>query len=103
MASGFSYGGGRSRCFAYWQDFQKCYIKSDNPVECRPQADDYLECLHRPKEIARAKAVQDEFIRKTQAAAGNDGRKTAEVLMQGVTATVNPRPQTDQQDSGAKQ
>jgi len=82
MASGFSYGGGRSRCFTYWQEFQKCYAQSDEPVECRPQSEDYLECLHRPKEIARAKAVQDEFIRQAEASA-KEGQKAADVLADG--------------------
>jgi hypothetical protein len=29
----------------------QCYAQSDEPVECRPQSEDYLECLHRPKEV----------------------------------------------------
>lgn len=31
--------------------FLKCYAQTDDPVECRPQSEDYLECLHRPKEV----------------------------------------------------
>ncbi|KIL64105.1 hypothetical protein M378DRAFT_163582 [Amanita muscaria Koide BX008] len=85
MASGFGFTGGRSRCFTHWQEFQltQCYIQSDKPTECRPLADDYLECLHRPKEIARAKAVQDEFIRKAKAVAKKEDRDPAEVIAQG--------------------
>ncbi|KAF9489222.1 hypothetical protein BDN71DRAFT_1593564 [Pleurotus eryngii] len=66
MASGFGYSGGRSRCFTYWQEFSKCYAQTSNPQECRPQSEDYIECLHHPKEIARAKAVQDEFVRQVE-------------------------------------
>jgi hypothetical protein len=29
----------------------QCYAQADDPVECRPQSEDYLECLHRPKEV----------------------------------------------------
>ncbi|KAF8888521.1 hypothetical protein BD779DRAFT_1523313 [Infundibulicybe gibba] len=87
MASGYGYGGGRSRCFTYWQEFQKCYAQTDNPTECRPQSDDYLECLHRPKETARAKAVQAEFIRKAEASA-REGHKAAEVLADGAIVGV---------------
>ncbi|EDR08198.1 uncharacterized protein LACBIDRAFT_179454 [Laccaria bicolor S238N-H82] len=82
MASGFGWGGGRSRCFTYWQEFQKCYAQTDNPIECRPQSRDYLECLHHPQEVTRAKIVQEEFIRKVEHSA-KEGRKTADVLAEG--------------------
>ncbi|PFH45282.1 hypothetical protein AMATHDRAFT_71857 [Amanita thiersii Skay4041] len=103
MASGFSYGGGRSRCFTYWQEFQKCYINSENPVECRPLSEDYLECLHKPKEIAHAQAVQNEFIRKAEAAA-KEGRKSADILSEGVIVGVGliQRSGQPQQDSSPK-
>lgn len=32
--------------------FVQCYIQSENPKECQPLADDYLECLHKPKEAS---------------------------------------------------
>ncbi|KAF8348531.1 hypothetical protein F5887DRAFT_589559 [Amanita rubescens] len=79
MASGFGYTGGRSKCFTFWNQFQQCYIQSENPKECRPLSDDYLECLHKTKEVAHAKAVQDEFIRRAEAAA-TEGRKAADIL-----------------------
>ncbi|KAM6503250.1 hypothetical protein JOM56_000193 [Amanita muscaria] len=96
MASGFGFTGGRSRCFTHWQEFQKCYIQSDKPTECRPLADDYLECLHRPKEARpnTAKAVQDEFIRKAKAVAKKEGRDPAEVIAQGTVGLTQ-----GQQDS----
>jgi len=83
MASGFSYGGGRSRCFVYWQEFSKCYAQADSPKECQALSDDYLECLHHPKEVARAKAVQDEFIRKAEKSA-REGQKAADIMADGV-------------------
>ncbi|KAK2461172.1 hypothetical protein APHAL10511_006699 [Amanita phalloides] len=98
MASGFGYTGGRSRCFTFWQEFQDCYIKSDNPVECRPLSGDYLECLHRSKETARAKAIQDEFIRKAQAAA-KEGRKAADVLAEGTIVGVGLIQRSGEQES----
>ena len=30
----------------------QCYAQTDNRTECRPQADDYLECLHHTKEVS---------------------------------------------------
>lgn len=29
----------------------QCYAQSDSPSECKPAADDYLECLHHTKEV----------------------------------------------------
>ncbi|KAF8137464.1 hypothetical protein EV363DRAFT_1581078 [Boletus edulis] len=87
MASGFSYTGGRSRCFAYWQEFQKCYAQVDAPQECKLQAEDYLECLHHRKEIARANAVKAEFIKQAEHQA-KEGRKASDVLAEGVIVGV---------------
>ncbi|KAN0084241.1 hypothetical protein V8E55_007745 [Tylopilus felleus] len=87
MASGFGYTGGRSRCFAHWQAFQKCYAQADAPQECKLQAEDYLECLHHRKEIARANAVKAEFIKQAEHLA-KEGRKTADVLAEGVIVGV---------------
>ncbi|KAG2154234.1 uncharacterized protein EDB93DRAFT_1133354 [Suillus bovinus] len=78
---------GRSRCFAYWQEFSKCYAEADVPSQCRLQADDYLECLHHTKEIAHAKAVKAEFIKQAEHHA-KEGRKVADVLADGVIVGV---------------
>ncbi|GJE85192.1 NADH:ubiquinone oxidoreductase-like protein [Phanerochaete sordida] len=96
MASGFGYGGGTSRCFAFWQEFSKCYASADHPSQCRAQGEDYLECLHRTKEIARAKAVKEEFIRKAEHQA-QEGRKAADILADGVIVGVGliQRDKTD--------
>ncbi|KAF9476947.1 hypothetical protein BDN70DRAFT_934607 [Pholiota conissans] len=66
MASGFGWGGGRSRCFSYWQEFQKCYAQTDSPSECTPQSQDYLECLHHTKQNARNHAVLSEYERQVE-------------------------------------
>ncbi|KAI0002163.1 hypothetical protein BJV74DRAFT_817399 [Russula compacta] len=87
MASGFGFNGGRSRCFAFWQEFSKCYAETDRPKECAPQAEDYLECLHHTKEIARAKAIKQEFVKQAQHQAA-EGRKIADVLADGVITSV---------------
>ncbi|KAF9447741.1 hypothetical protein P691DRAFT_775902 [Macrolepiota fuliginosa MF-IS2] len=84
MASGFGFSGGRSRCFTYWQEFQKCYAGTDDPKSCATQYFDYFECLHHPKELARAKAIEQEFLRKAQSVA-KEGRKVADVLAEGTT------------------
>ncbi|OCH86717.1 hypothetical protein OBBRIDRAFT_760910 [Obba rivulosa] len=87
MASGYGVNGGVPRCFVYWQEFQKCYAQTDVPLQCRPQADDYLECLHHTKEIARAKAVKAEFVKKAEHQA-HEGRKAADILADGVIVGV---------------
>ncbi|KAG6860498.1 hypothetical protein C0995_010484 [Termitomyces sp. Mi166 len=80
--SGFGYTGGRSRCFTYWQEFSRCYAQTDNPAACRPQSEDYLECLHGTKEVARAKQVKAELLRKAQAAV-REGQKAADISADG--------------------
>ncbi|CAE6431267.1 unnamed protein product [Rhizoctonia solani] len=87
MASGFGYTGGRSRCFPFWQEFAKCYANADAPSECRAQSEDYLECLHHTKEIARAKTIKAHFV-QTQAHQGKEGRKVADILSEGVIVGV---------------
>ncbi|GAA5871444.1 hypothetical protein JCM3774_005602 [Rhodotorula dairenensis] len=82
MASGYSYTGGRSRCFAFWQDFQKCYAGADVPEQCALQKEDYLECLHHTKEVQRAMRVKSEYLSKTQHELGGK-RKEAETHAEG--------------------
>lgn len=43
---------GRSRCFTFWQEFQKCYANADTTSECIAQKEDYMECLHHTKEVS---------------------------------------------------
>ncbi|KNE54869.1 hypothetical protein AMAG_00817 [Allomyces macrogynus ATCC 38327] len=58
MASGFSLTGGRPRCYAFWQDVQKCFLTADEPrTQCAPFKADYFECLHHTKELARASII----------------------------------------------
>jgi NADH dehydrogenase (ubiquinone) Fe-S protein 5 len=68
MSSGFGFSGGTGRCFGIWQNFMECYTNNDtnHPRECTPQADDYFECLHRPKEAIRAQQIRAEY-KKQQA------------------------------------
>ncbi|KAJ1873164.1 Maturation and nuclear export of 40S ribosomal subunits interacting protein [Coemansia sp. RSA 990] len=59
MASGIGHKG-TNRCFPFWEDFQQCYFSSKEKTraDCMPARDDYLECLHHFKEIARVRAIQ---------------------------------------------
>ncbi len=50
------------------------------------------------KQIARAKAVQAEFIRRAQAAA-TEGRKAADILAEGAIVGVGLIQRDEQQDS----
>ncbi|KAL1746717.1 hypothetical protein HDZ31DRAFT_33487, partial [Schizophyllum fasciatum] len=74
-------GAGRGRCYPYWQEFLKapasvltahqCYTQTDLPTKCRPASDDYLECLHRTKEIARQETVRNQMIINAKAEAAD--------------------------------
>ncbi|KAJ2785458.1 Maturation and nuclear export of 40S ribosomal subunits interacting protein [Coemansia javaensis] len=59
MASGIGYRG-TNRCFPFWEDFQQCHFSSTDKTraDCVPARDDYIECLHHFKEIARVRAIQ---------------------------------------------
>lgn len=76
--SGFSFKGGRPRCFAFWQEFQKCYASADTPSDCILAKEDYLECLHHTKEIARAKEIKDHWLHR-QAKDAHAARENGEV------------------------
>ncbi|KAI5479503.1 respiratory chain complex I component [Pseudohyphozyma bogoriensis] len=84
MASGFGYTGGRSRCFAFWQDFQKCYAKADLTSECSTQVDDYLECLHHNKEVARAMEIKTQYLTKTVHELEQKRKKVEEKVESGI-------------------
>ncbi|KAI4528910.1 hypothetical protein K523DRAFT_347578 [Schizophyllum commune Tattone D] len=72
MASGYAAeGGGRGRCYPYWQEFLKCYTRTDLPTKCRPASDDYFECLHRTKEIARQETVRNQMVLNAKAEAAD--------------------------------
>ncbi|KIM86685.1 hypothetical protein PILCRDRAFT_815935, partial [Piloderma croceum F 1598] len=64
-----------------------CYAQTDKASDCRPQGDDYVECLFHHREIERAKQIKAEFIRKAEHQA-KEGRKVADVLADGVIVGV---------------
>ncbi|KAI8070901.1 hypothetical protein BC940DRAFT_331323 [Gongronella butleri] len=67
MASGFGNDGGRGRCFHFWQEFNKCYVSASVPQQCVNERDDYLECLHHTKEIARITRIKTEELKQAHA------------------------------------
>ncbi|KAJ1645312.1 hypothetical protein LPJ64_003088 [Coemansia asiatica] len=73
MASGIGYRG-TNRCFPFWEDFQQCYFssKQESRSDCVGARDDYLECLHHFKEIARVRTIQA-VERENFAKAKNNG------------------------------
>jgi len=99
--SGFNYTAGRSRCFAFWQEFSKCYAGADIPSECAAQAGDYLECLHHTREIARAKAVREEYLKRSQHDAA-EARKMQEIFRAGGTAVTGVGLIDKQKDGESK-
>lgn len=54
-------GKNSQRCahiLVYWRVFQlirlvgaQCYAQTDNATDCRPQGDDYVECLFHQREV----------------------------------------------------
>ncbi|TDL22699.1 hypothetical protein BD410DRAFT_828143 [Rickenella mellea] len=87
MASGYGYTGGPSRCFAFWQEYAKCYASADSPQQCRAQSEDYIECLHHKQEIARARAVKAQFVKRAEHEA-KEGRKAGDIIADGAIASV---------------
>jgi NADH dehydrogenase (ubiquinone) Fe-S protein 5 len=85
--SGFGYNGGRSRCHEAFVSFMECYAGADETKQCVAQKEDYLECLHRTKEVNRAKEIKAHFA-QSQAAQGADARKAAEKAASGVIANL---------------
>jgi NADH dehydrogenase (ubiquinone) Fe-S protein 5 len=95
----------RLKIGSYYMGFVQCYAQTDNATDCRPQGDDYVECLFHKREvrsiprlssytgkptgqqIERAKQVKAEFIRKAEHQA-KEGRKAADVLADGVIVGV---------------
>ncbi|KAA8895760.1 hypothetical protein FN846DRAFT_911417 [Sphaerosporella brunnea] len=70
MASGYGIKGDVGRCFPFWQDFLACYVTntadSSSNWRCIPQKNDYTECLHHHKEIAKTKALRAAYLRRLQ-------------------------------------
>ncbi|KAJ3119960.1 hypothetical protein HK098_004995 [Nowakowskiella sp. JEL0407] len=76
MSSGFGTNGGRGRCFPFWQEFAKCYVSVDDPIECKNQYEDYNECLYHKKELKRLKMVEEKYYKmKAEAEAANAPEK----------------------------
>ncbi|OCF44274.1 NADH dehydrogenase (ubiquinone) Fe-S protein 5 [Kwoniella heveanensis CBS 569] len=78
---------GRTRCFPFWQEFSKCYASAEKPQDCVAQKDDYMECLHRTKEIARAKEIKAHFIQKQVEESANS-RQAAEKAATGAIISL---------------
>ncbi|CAG8518632.1 682_t:CDS:2 [Paraglomus occultum] len=38
---------------------------ADHPTQCVLQSEDYLECLHNTKELARARRIRAEILKKS--------------------------------------
>eukprot|EP00297_Palpitomonas_bilix_P019435 CAMPEP_0113896082 /NCGR_PEP_ID=MMETSP0780_2-20120614/17775_1 /TAXON_ID=652834 /ORGANISM="Palpitomonas bilix" /LENGTH=73 /DNA_ID=CAMNT_0000887093 /DNA_START=70 /DNA_END=291 /DNA_ORIENTATION=- /assembly_acc=CAM_ASM_000599 len=70
MSSGFGVRGGVGRCYPFWDAFSTCVAESADSKGCIQAREDYLECLHRRKEIARLNEITFE-IRRQQS--GNSG------------------------------
>lgn len=65
----------------------ECYTNSDtkHPRECTPLADDYFECLHRPKEKARAEKIRAEYVKQLK---GENSEKAV-----GITVKKDSQPE----------
>eukprot|EP00277_Geminigera_cryophila_P013904 CAMPEP_0179439108 /NCGR_PEP_ID=MMETSP0799-20121207/22752_1 /TAXON_ID=46947 /ORGANISM="Geminigera cryophila, Strain CCMP2564" /LENGTH=79 /DNA_ID=CAMNT_0021221217 /DNA_START=20 /DNA_END=259 /DNA_ORIENTATION=+ len=77
MASGFGSNGGPGRCYAFWDQFSECLKTADTPMTCKLAHEDYLECLHHKKEIARINIILKEAKRHDDIASGKAPAKAA--------------------------
>mmetsp|Transcript_15177 Transcript_15177/g.59394 ORF Transcript_15177/g.59394 Transcript_15177/m.59394 type:complete len:86 (+) Transcript_15177:24-281(+) len=63
MASGFGAMGGQGRCYELWKDMVECrtsYLKSaPEQRHCGDLLEDYSECLHHTKELARLRTISE--------------------------------------------
>jgi len=103
MASGWGFSGGQGRCFPYWQEFKKCALESEDPIECSLLKDDYIECLHNKKEKARAREVQIQMVKNAQRDA-KEGHKQGEIIAGGVVTglgLIKP-PENKEKEGGKK-
>ncbi|XP_027353253.1 serine/arginine-rich-splicing factor SR34-like isoform X1 [Abrus precatorius] len=69
MASGWGITGNKGRCYDFWMDFSECMSRCREPKDCALLREDYLECLHHPKEFQRRNRIYKEEQRKLRAAA----------------------------------
>ncbi|KIR26139.1 NADH dehydrogenase (ubiquinone) Fe-S protein 5 [Cryptococcus deuterogattii 99/473] len=65
----------------------QCYANAEKPSDCVAPKDDYMECLHNTKEIARAKEVKSHFVQK-ELQESHDSRKAAEKAATGVIVSL---------------
>mmetsp|Transcript_8528 Transcript_8528/g.15767 ORF Transcript_8528/g.15767 Transcript_8528/m.15767 type:complete len:81 (-) Transcript_8528:81-323(-) len=64
MASGFGITGHQGRCYPIWMDFYGCMMETDKPSKCAELREDYFECLHHRKEIARYNQIGKELAKQ---------------------------------------
>jgi NADH dehydrogenase (ubiquinone) Fe-S protein 5 len=53
MSSGYGIFSQNGRCYGFWMDYKQCLVHSDESYKCVPFKDDYVECLHRIKEVKK--------------------------------------------------
>lgn len=55
MVYGVGVNSEKGRCFMFFEELMQCTQEAELPLtDCQPQVDDYLECLHRTKEVCIA-------------------------------------------------
>ena len=67
MASGYGVNAPMGRCYPIFLSLSECAASSKNRDACDELRDDYMECLHHKKEVARLNAVTGERERKLRA------------------------------------
>ncbi|KAJ7622868.1 hypothetical protein B0H17DRAFT_964143 [Mycena rosella] len=87
-----------SRCSAYWQEFTKCFSEAEHSKACTAQRDDYLECVHRTKEVPRNAQIQAEYVRQ-QTQALKDHKKDLDAQADGVPTRVGLIPTPPEESS----
>ncbi|KAJ7144923.1 hypothetical protein C8R43DRAFT_1130346 [Mycena crocata] len=59
------------------EGYARCYSGAKHPSRCLAQRDDYMECIHGTKELARKSEIEAEFLRQ-QARAAHERKQEGE-------------------------
>ncbi|KAG2387058.1 hypothetical protein C9374_002093 [Naegleria lovaniensis] len=64
MSSGYGVRTKNGRCYGLWMDYRSCMYHTDQPKNCSPNLEDFVECLHHYKESEWHKKVERKIYEK---------------------------------------
>ncbi|KAL9085292.1 MAG: hypothetical protein Q9159_004801 [Coniocarpon cinnabarinum] len=96
MSSGYGSAGGPSRCFPFWQEVLACYVVNTSAedvsgqAKCKPALEDYYECLHHKKELAKVRAMQQEYAKRLLKNGREESQSVGEIRRLGLIPDQKP-------------